>query len=310
MPAVLCLVGPTGIGKTAVALEIARKKGVEIISADSRQIYKYLNIGTAKPSGEALRTIPHHFIDMLEPTVPYSAGKFAREARERIGRIIERKKLPLIVGGAGFYIQAVIHGLSEIDISTETVRHRLKTRWEAGESDAIYNELRAVDPQIAARLEKKDKQRVIRALEVYLAAHKRLSDLQNVEPIAAEFSVSLFGLVTERSRLYDLINTRVDKMLALGLIDEVKDLQRRGYDKKINALNTVGYKEVLDFLENKLSYEEMVSEIKKNSRRYAKRQLTWFRRDSRIQWIDIRQYKSAGKVAEHILNIFTRQKNN
>jgi tRNA dimethylallyltransferase len=300
----LCLVGPTGIGKTAVALEIARITDVEIISADSRQIYKYLNIGTAKPSTDELQATPHHFIDILDPSIPYSAGQFAREARIVMDQIIHRKKLPLIAGGAGFYIQALIDGLSAIDISTDTERARLKERWGAGESDAIFDELRAVDPQSAAHLKKNDKQRIIRALEVYLAGKKRLSDLHKIKPLAAEFRVLMFGLMADRSSLYKRINDRVDEMLRQGLIDEVKGLVQMGYDQRLNALNTVGYKEVFEYLDHKLSYEQMVGEIKKNSRRYAKRQLTWFRRDNRIQWLDTSRYPSACELAEQIIRTF------
>ena len=308
MHAAICLVGPTGIGKTAVALAIAKKIAVEIISADSRQIYKYLDIGTAKPSRQQLQSVTHHFIDILEPQQPYNAGEFGREARKTAEQIIKKKKVPLIAGGAGFYIQAFVDGLSEIDIATESAREQLRERWEAGESAAIYEELRTVDPQMAARLKKNDKQRIIRAMEVFLAAKRRLSDLQKSEPQPAGFAILMVGLRAEREILYHRINARVDEMLTKGLVSEVEGLARMGYDRELNALNSVGYKEVFDFLENKLSYDEMVREIKKNSRRYAKRQLTWFRRDSRIHWLDICRYASAEEAAEDILALFAGKK--
>jgi tRNA dimethylallyltransferase len=308
MAVVIFLVGPTAIGKTSIALQIAKKLAVEIVSADSRQIYQFLTIGTAKPSAEELLTVPHHFIDLLEPDKPYSAGKFGRDARLVIHQILKRKKVPLVVGGAGFYIKALIDGLSEVEIDTTSVREELRRRWKQGESELLYAELNAVDPQMAESLEKNDKQRVLRALEVYLVSRRRLSEMQKTEAKPAEFKPLMFGLTAERKFLYEKINSRVDNMFARGLIAEVKVLIRRGYNRELNALNTVGYKEVFDYLEHKMSYEEMVSEIKTNSRRYAKRQLTWFRSDERIHWIDVGKIKSIQQVADRIIEKY-RQMN-
>ena len=304
MAVVIFLVGPTAVGKTAVALEIAKNLAVEIVSADSRQIYKYLDIGTAKPSEQVLSSVPHHFINRINPESTYSAGKFGREARIIIDQIVKRKKVPLVVGGAGFYIQALTDGLDDIDIDTSAVSASLRKRWEQGEAANLYAELEAADPLTAANLQKNDKQRVLRALEVFKTSRKRLSDLQKNNPQPAAFRPMIFGLTAERPLLYKKINARVEQMLEQGLVDEVKALEKRGYTREINALNTVGYKEVFDYLEQKISYQQMVEEIKKNSRRYAKRQLTWFRRYEQIRWFDIEKTGSVVWVAAQIIDQF------
>jgi tRNA dimethylallyltransferase len=301
MAVVIFLVGPTAIGKTTIALQIAKKLSVEIVSADSRQIYKFLTVGTAKPSAEELLTTPHHFIDLMEPVMPYSAGKFGRDARLVINQILKRRKVPLVVGGAGFYIKALIDGLSEIEIDTTLIRAELRRRWKQGESELLYAELNSVDPQMAASLQKNDKQRVLRALEVYMVSRRRLSEMQKTAAKPAAFKPLMFGLTAERKFLYEKINSRVDDMFARGLIPEVEGLIRQGYNRELNALNTVGYKEVFEYLDKKMSYRELVDEIKSNSRRYAKRQLTWFRRDERIHWIDVGKIKSIQQVADWII---------
>ncbi len=304
MDAVPILVGPTAVGKTAVSLQIAKELPIEIISADSRQIYKYLDIGTAKPESDILEKIPHHFINTLNPEEYFSAGMFGEQARELINEIQAKNKIPFIVGGSGFYIQALVEGLSEIEGVDESVRNEVTKRWDSEGAENLYNELKQVDRPLAEKLKPKDKQRILRGLEVYYVSGQKLSDLQKRTPQPASFTTRMAGIMAERNLLYEKINQRVDEMIKRGLIEEVKGLIQLGYKKDLNALNTVGYKEVFDYLDGKLSHEEMVEEIKKYSRRYAKRQLTWFRRDERIKWFNINDYDTLQHLAENILNFY------
>jgi tRNA dimethylallyltransferase len=302
------LVGPTGIGKTSVSLIIAEKLPTEIVSADSRQIYRFMDIGTAKPTSEILNKIRHHFIDYLSPEVYYSAGIYGREARIKIDQIFEFNKIPLVVGGSGFYIQALIDGLSEIEVSDQGIREELRERLEKEGVETLFKELEKVDPQLTTKIKLKDKQRIFRGLEVYYATGSPLSQLQLNKPIPADFKPLLIGLEAERDWLYKKINERVDKMIKLGLIDEVQKLKDKGFSLKTNALNTVGYKEVFQYLNGHLEMDEMVEIIKMNSRRYAKRQITWFRRDNRIKWLSIDKFDKIDKVAEKILNYYKKFK--
>jgi tRNA dimethylallyltransferase len=302
------LVGPTGVGKTEISIQIAQNISVEIISADSRQIYKFLNIGTAKPPPEILMKIPHHFIDYLSPDEYFSAGMYGREARSIINQILERKVIPLVVGGSGFYIQALIDGLSEIDISDHTIREDLGQRLENEGVEVLHKELKSVDPDLAKKIKMKDRQRITRGLEVYYATGKPLSKLQLNKPNPANFKPILIGLEAERKFLYHKINSRVDEMIQNGLVDEIRQLRDKGLSEKDNALNTVGYKEVFDYLNNIIEFDEMVEKIKINSRRYAKRQLTWFKRDNRITWMKIDEYDAIENIVNDILENYKKFK--
>jgi tRNA dimethylallyltransferase len=301
MKVVPFLVGPTGIGKTILSIHLAQKLPVEIISADSRQVYHDLDIGTAKPTRQILNKIPHHFIDYLSPETDFSAGMFGRAARKVIKQIFNRDLIPLVVGGSGFYIQALIDGLSEITVRDESIRHALKDRVMKEGIDNLYHELFGVDPDLAKKLQKKDKQRIVRGLEVYYASGHRLSELQTIKAEKADFKPFMIGLKAERQYLYSMINLRVDLMIEKGLIEEVASLKAKGFSREINALNTVGYKEVFDYLDNRINYESMIINIKINSRHYAKRQLTWFQRDKRISWISIDEKSDFEKISDTII---------
>jgi tRNA dimethylallyltransferase len=301
MKTVSFILGPTGIGKTEISLLLADKLPVEIISADSRQIYRYLNIGTAKPSKEVLGQVKHHFIDHVSPTDYYSAGMFGREARKIGDLIFESGKMPLVVGGSGFYIQALIDGFSEINVADQGIRDRLEKRLDDLGLDTLYKELVSVDPDLANNLKPGDKQRIVRGLEVFYAAGTPLSQLQQTKAKPADFKSVMIGLNADRELLYERINSRVDEMITIGLVDEVKQLKKRGLTEKVNALNTVGYKEVFDYLNGKFDLDEMKDKIKMNSRRYAKRQLTWFRKDSRIIWFNIDEFQNKADLIEKIL---------
>ena len=305
-PRILALVGPTASGKTSISLHLAGLLNGEIVSADSRQIYKYLDIGTAKPSAGDRRKVKHHFIDVLELGEYYSAGQYGQDARTIIGRIFGRGKLPILVGGSGLYVRAVIDGLFEGPGRDAEIRGQLMERLEAEDLASLLSTLKKVDPASAAKMREPTARRVIRALEVFYLSGRPLSELQARQAAKVEFTAIQFGLDWERKELYDRINQRVDRMISDGLVDEVRDLQKRGYDRRLNALNTVGYKEVFDYLEGSLSSHEMVALIKQNTRRFAKRQMTWFRADKRIQWIPMSKEKLSSNVADAIAEMFRR----
>lgn len=301
-PRVLILVGPTGVGKTALSLLIARELGaIEIISADSRQVYKLLDIGTAKPTLAERSVVPHHFIDIKYPDEYYSAGQFGREARIKIAELQRQGKQPLIVGGSGLYIQSLVDGFFEKEIFDPQLKMRLKTEMATAGLSALYEKLKQVDPDYAQKIHPNDGHRIVRALEVYELTGEPFSTFQEQKRHAADFEPVLVGLTRDRGQLYRMIETRVDQMFAQGLVEEVNSLQQRGYNRQLNSLQTVGYREVFDYLEGKFGYDEMVSLIKQHSRNYAKRQLTWFRKDGRITWIDLTAKNSLEYCRQEII---------
>jgi tRNA dimethylallyltransferase len=307
MAKVPIIVGPTAIGKTSIALAMAQKMPVEVVSADSRQIYRYLNIGTAKPSKTELKQVKHHLVDFLRPDEYFSAGMFSRIGRKIITQIISRKKTPLVAGGSGLYINALVDGFFRLEIRDKKVRNSLRKRVLTESVETLHEELKTIDPVLAEKISNNDKQRIIRALEVYLVTGQRLSHLQETQSTPADFEPLFYGLTAEREYLYERINARVDQMINRGLLSEVSELKRRGYSPELNSLNTVGYKEVFHYIDNDLSYDEMLESIKRNTRHYAKRQLTWFKRDSRIKWFTIQETTDISALANKILEDFKNQ---
>ena len=300
----IVLVGPTGVGKTALSVELADEIPVEIISADSRQIFKYLNIGTAKPSDDILSKIPHHFIDMLKPDENYSAGQFGLQARVVIDEIFRRERIPLIVGGSGLYLKALLDGFFEGDVRDERIRNSLERRLEEEGSEPLYNDLVKLDKTAAAKIHPNNGQRIIRALEVCLTADAKFSDLQKKKLPDPDFTVLKFGINRPRSQLYADIDRRVDQMFENGLLAEVVGILERGFEKNLNSLNSVGYKEVIDYLEENLDFETCVKLIKQNSRRYAKRQLTWFRADDEIRWFMLDDKMGFREISRQIIKTY------
>jgi len=300
----LILVGPTAVGKTDIAIALAERLGGEIVSADSRQIYRYMTIGTAKPKPEQLAAVPHYFIDVCAPDVRYSAGQFSAEARVVIADIMARGKVPLIVGGSGLYVRALVDGLAEPRIADEAVKQRLKTTLAEQGLPSLYARLQSLDSALAARLNPSDSQRILRALEVYEITGKPFSDFIRKSPRPAAFEPCFVGLTMQRELLYKRIDGRVDHMIESGLIDEVKALRSRGYARGLNALQTVGYQEVFMFLEGEIDYDRMVALIKQKSRNYAKRQLTWFRKDKRIGWVALEAYPDRDRLLNLLVEVF------
>jgi tRNA dimethylallyltransferase len=301
---IIVILGPTGVGKTDLSIQISKKFPVEIISADSRQLYKYLDIGTAKPPKSVLKTVPHHFINMLNPDEYYSAGKFCKDARQKIEEIFTRQKVPLVVGGAGLYVKALLDGFFEGELRNENIRKSLQKRLEREGSKPLYKDLLKIDKATAGKLHPNNGKQIIRALEVYLSTGELLSELQKKKMPAPDFQALKFGLVKERQKLYEDIDRRVDQMFADGLLAEVAAILEMEYDKTLNSLNTVGYKEVIQYIEGNIDYETCVELIKRNSRHYAKRQLTWFRPEEDIRWYKVEDAGQFPEIASEIVELY------
>ncbi|HXG38263.1 MAG TPA: tRNA (adenosine(37)-N6)-dimethylallyltransferase MiaA [Bacteroidota bacterium] len=304
LPRVLALVGPTASGKTPLSCLLAEQLNGEIISADSRQVYKHLDIGTAKPSREQLKQIKHHFIDILEPTEEYSAGQYGKEALSTVKRILQRGRFPILVGGSGLYIRAVIDGLFEGPGKDPEVRFQLEQRLREEGAEALLEQLKKVDPQSATMMSPSKPRRILRALEVYYITGKPLSKFHAEQQRQSDIEFVQFGLHWDRKELYKRINERVDRMMQHGFLDEVRGLKKMGLSSSLNALNTVGYKELFEYLDGKLRLDEAVELIKRNTRRFAKRQLTWFRADKRIRWIAMSTQRDFEAIAKQIREQF------
>ena len=283
---ILVIVGPTASGKTAVGIELAQRLNGEIISADARQIYRFMDIGTAKPTAEERSAVRHHLIDFVNPDEDYSAGQFAEDASAVIGDILCRGKTPIVVGGAGLYIRALFDGFSPMPKIPAEIRVRLKE--EGRESlPELYKRLCEVDPEWAAKIQATDTQRILRGLEVFEASGKPLSEHQKVPPAPPiRHTASYFGLHWEREALYERINARACLMFENGLIEEAASLRDRGYTPALNALNAFGYREIFQYLDGETTLDRALADLQQGTRRYAKRQMTFFRKNERIQWVD------------------------
>ncbi len=282
---VIVIVGPTSSGKTKVGISLAQKLHTEIISADSRQIYKKLTIGTAKPTQDELRTIKHHFIDFLDPDEDYNVSRFETDSLKVIDELISQGKIPIVVGGSGLYIKALTEGIFNSVDTDDEYREELKEKHEKFGDEYLYEELKKVDPQSASGMISQNWKRVMRALEVFHLTGEPIWKMQENYERKVDYNFILFGLNWDRKILYTNIEKRVNEMIANGLVDEVKNILSLGYSKNINSLNTVGYKEIISYLNNEISLDRAIELIKRNTRRYAKRQMTWFRKTENIYWL-------------------------
>lgn len=298
----LVILGPTATGKTEVAIEVALLTGGEVVSADSMLIYKYMDIGTAKPKPEERKGVTHHLIDIVLPDEEFSVAHYQTRALAAIEDILRRGKLPILAGGTGLYISSIIYGykFGEVGIDYE-VRAKLRRYALQHGNEALHNRLKQVDPVTAARLHPNDQKRIIRALEIYEKTGKPMSAFTANERKQSRFNVKLFGLYMPREELYNRVNKRVEKMLDEGLVDEVKRLLELGYDTHLVSMQGLGYKEIASFLKGEINFERAVYLIKRDTRRFAKRQLTWFRRDPRIKWINVKDYYNAREIALEII---------
>lgn len=283
MENLIIITGPTGIGKTELSLELAKKYKGEIISSDSMQIYKKLNIGTAKIDLNKT-SILHHMVDIIEPSDNFTVADFKNSAKKIITDINNRDGLPFLVGGTGLYINSLVYNLDFTETEPDyEYRDELREILEEEGSEFLYEKLQDQDKNMAEKIHKNNGQRIIRALEILKNGNKKGDNFREENN---DYNLIYIGLNMDRAKLYQKINQRVDKMIDLGLIDEVKNLLDEGLDKNSQSLKAIGYKEVISYLDGNIVFDEMVDLIKKNSRHYAKRQLTWFRRDKRIKWFD------------------------
>jgi len=292
----ISVVGPTAIGKTALAIQLAQHFGTEIISADSRQFFREMAIGTAKPSAAELAAAKHHFIDSHSVSQLFSTGDFEVEGLKKLDEIFRKHDVAIMVGGSGLYVNALINGLDDMPDIDLSIREKLNKQFEEEGLSVIQNQLAELDPEYFAKVDQQNPQRMIRGLEVYLSTGQKLSSMLSATKKERPFNIIKIGLNTDRAVLYDRINRRVDQMMANGLVEEVELLIPF---RKYNALNTVGYSELFDYLDGKIALEDAVAAIKQNTRRFAKRQLTWFRRDDEVTWFEPDQSKQIIDFAEN-----------
>jgi tRNA dimethylallyltransferase len=285
----IAIVGPTAVGKTAVAIELAERLKTEIISADSRQIFKEMEIGTAKPSAEELARVKHHFINIKSIEEQYDAGQYGREALELVNQLFVKFDRLILCGGSGLYVKALLEGFDEMPEIAEGVREKIIQEYNFNGLEWLQKEVEKVDPEYFSEVDVKNPQRLMRALELYRASGKPLSVLRKKQKKELPFEVIKIGLELPREELYQRIDGRMDAMIAQGLFEEASRLHNR---KELNALQTVGYKEIFGFMDGEYDREEAVRLLKRNSRHYAKRQLTWFKKDRGIEWC------RAGEVIE------------
>lgn len=289
MDHVIIIIGPTASGKTKLSIDLALSINGEIVSADSMQIYRYMDIGTAKPSKEEMNGVRHYLIDEIYPDEEFSVARYQELAYRYIDKILGEKKIPIVVGGTGLYINSLIYNINFSEtISDWELRERLKKEAEEKGNEYLHDKLREVDPEAAGRIHPNDIKRVIRALEVYEYTKKPISYHQEVsrqDPPRYQFT--LIGLNRDREKLYERINQRVDLMIKNGLVDEVKRLIDMGYDRNTIAIQGLGYKEILSYLRGEMSLEDAIYILKRDTRHYAKRQMTWFKRIENVFWIDV-----------------------
>lgn len=292
---VISIAGPTAIGKTALSIELAKAFETEIISSDSRQFYREMSIGTAVPSEEELAAAPHHFIQHISIEDEYSVGDFERDALEKAEEIFKSKETLILVGGSGLYTRSFLEGLDDFPEVDAGIRESLNQKILDSGIETLQKQLQELDPEYYKEVDFKNPHRVIRALEICLGTGKPYSSFLKKKKIDRYFKVVSIGLTAPREIIYNRINMRVEQMMDAGLLNEVKQLLPY---RNLNALNTVGYKELFQYLDGQMPLEMAIEEIKKNTRRFAKRQLTWFRKNENITWFDYQT--SPGEIVTHI----------
>lgn len=281
-PKIVVICGPTASGKTALGIQVAQQANGEIISSDSMQIYKDMDIGTAKPTPEERAQAVHHLVDFVSPDQRYSVADFKKDATEKIEDILSRGKLPIIVGGTGLYVNSLIHN---IEYKEEITDIEYRNELEKVDLETLYKQAQEIDPEAAAKVSQNDRKRITRILEIYHTTGKTKTQMEAESRQEVNYDYKIFVLTPERDKLYERINLRVDLMMQAGLVDEVKQLLQK-YNEFPTAMQGLGYKEVKEYLDGDITEEEMVEKIKQESRHYAKRQLTWFRQYKDATWLD------------------------
>ena len=309
MKPLIILTGPTAVGKTELSIALAKSIGGEIISADSMQVYKYMDIGTAKIRSEEMDGVPHHLIDILEPDVAFNVAMFKDLAKSSVEDIYSRGRIPILVGGTGFYIQALLY---DIDFSEEdsdsSIRKELETLVEIKGAAFLHEKLREVDPESAEQIHANNVKRVIRALEYYQLHGEKISTHNETERHKeSPYDFLYFVLTHDRQVLYERIEKRIDPMIDHGLISEVDNLLKKGYDSSLVSMQGLGYKELIPYLQKKCTLDEAIYVLKRDTRHFAKRQLTWFRRERNVRWLDKSLVSSDEEILKEILNTIDRE---
>jgi len=296
---IIAVCGPTASGKTALSIEIAKKFNGEIVSCDSMQIYKGMDIGTAKPDENERQGIVHHMIDVVNPDEKYNVVSFKKDAEIAIDDILKRNKLPVLVGGTGLYMDSVLNNVGFSEAETDSVvRERLTKLWEEKGSEYIHLMLSEIDPESAEKIHPNNVRRVVRALEIYETTGKTMTQANEESKQNAKYDSLILGLMWEREELYERINKRVDIMIESGLEAEVKKLINSGIDKSQTSMQAIGYKEFIEYFDGNISLNDAVEKIKQESRRYAKRQMTWLKRNEKINWLLLQNDYNFTKICE------------
>ena len=296
------LMGPTAVGKTSLSIRLAKELNGEIISADSMQIYKHMDIGTAKVTKSEMDGVIHHMVDIIEPDESFSVSNYKDMASQIISDINSRSKLPIVVGGTGLYINSLTYNLNFASLAPDIkLRDKLESLGDQFGNEYLHEMLSKVDKESSERISIKDRKRIIRALEIYEITGSTMTEYnKNFRSINEDYNLVMVCLNMDRAKLYDNINKRVDIMIEDGLVDEVIKILSMGYNKELVSLQGIGYKEIIQYLENNISLDESIDKIKQGSRNYAKRQLTWFRRDNRIKWVDVDDFKNIDELSYEI----------
>ncbi len=299
----IIIAGPTAVGKTDLSIEIAKHLHTDIISADSMQIYNHMDIGTAKITKEEMQEIKHYLIDEVDPSFEFSVAEFQERAKKYIKEIYSRGKIPILAGGTGLYINSLLYEMDFTNtISNQNLREKLQKEANEYGIDYIHDKLKKLDPESADRIHPNNVKRVIRALEVCMESKDKMGDFKKDLKRNEDYHPIMIILNRDRNHLYDRINQRVDIMIKLGLIQEVKKLMSMGYDENMTSMKGIGYKEIIKYLKGEYSLEEAIYTIKRDSRRYAKRQVTWFKRYSMAKWFDLDKYGSLEEIKLAILS--------
>jgi len=304
---VVVMVGPTAVGKSRIAVEVAKAFETEVLAADSRQVYRGMDIGTDKPVPEECQAVPHRLIDLVDPNESFNAGLYRRQALNEIERICRDRRLPLVVGGTGLYVRTLLKGLCDAPPADPIVRATLRQEAKEQGHDRLYARLVEIDPVAAARLHPRDESKVIRALEVYQLSGRRMSAFQEEHRFAERpFSALIIGLNRDRAALYRRIEERIDWQLSHGLIEETKQLLAQGYQRDSAAMKGLGYRQVAEHLAGEYDADEMVRRFKRDTRHFSKRQMTWFRKEPGIQWLTIEESESVQHTAALVIGQMDR----
>ncbi|WP_195946827.1 tRNA (adenosine(37)-N6)-dimethylallyltransferase MiaA [Paraclostridium bifermentans] len=303
------LTGPTAVGKTNLSIQLAKKMNMEIISADSMQIYKYMDVGSAKVTEDEMNGVKHYLIDEITPDYSFSVSEFQERANDYINQIVKKGKFPLVTGGTGLYLNSLIYNMdfAKSDADNE-LREMLRVELEENGIDYMYEKLKSLDEEAANRIHKNNTKRVIRAIEVCMSG-KKMSDFSNDLKLNEKYEPIIIVLNRDREHLYRRINKRVDIMISQGLEDEVKTLLNMGYSSDLVSMQGIGYKEIIKYLNDEYTYEEAIEIIKRDSRRYAKRQLTWFRRYENAKWFDLDNYNDEKILLNDVISYIEKKVN-